>query len=107
MPLNLHQLRSQFPALARQQNGHPVAYFDGPAGTQVPQSVADAVADCLLHHNANSGAPFSTSREADAILDAGRSAAADLFGAADPDEIAFGANMTTLTLAVSRAIGRN
>ncbi|MBL8851928.1 MAG: cysteine desulfurase-like protein [Planctomycetaceae bacterium] len=106
MPLNLSQIRSQFPALARETNGRPVAYFDGPAGTQVPQSVADAVAECLLHHNANSGAPFATSREADAILDGGRTAAADLLGAADPDEIAFGPNMTTLTLAASRAIGR-
>ncbi|MFO1092266.1 MAG: hypothetical protein U0992_03000 [Planctomycetaceae bacterium] len=61
-----------FHAAGRQQNGHPVAYFDGPAGTQVPQSVADAVTDCLLHHNANTGGPFATSQEADAILDAGR-----------------------------------
>jgi cysteine desulfurase family protein (TIGR01976 family) len=106
MTLDLAHLRSQFPALARTHNGRPVAYFDGPAGTQVPQSVADAVAGCLLHHNANCGAPFSTSREADAILDAGRRAMTDLLGAADPDEIAFGPNMTTLTLAASRAIGR-
>src|SRR4051812_6474727 len=102
MSLDLHRLRSQFPALARQQDGRPAVYFDGPAGTQVPQSVADAVAECLLHHNANTAAPFVTSREADAVLDAGRSAAADLLGAADPDEIAFGPNMTTLTLAASR-----
>ena len=106
MPLNLSDVRSQFPALAREQNGQPVAYFDGPAGTQVPQLVADAVCDCLLHHNANSGAPFDTSREADAILDAGRRAVADLLGASDADEIAFGQNMTSLTLATSRAIGR-
>src|SRR5262245_30235946 len=95
--LNVDRLRYLFPALARLQNGFPVAYFDGPAGTQVPQSVADAVSDCLLHHNANTGGPFSTSVEADAILDAGRHAAADLLGATDPDEIAFGPNMTTLT----------
>jgi cysteine desulfurase family protein (TIGR01976 family) len=106
MPLDVASLRPQFPALARQQNGRPVAYFDGPAGTQVPQSVADAVADCLLHHNANSGGPFATSSEADAILDAGRRAMADLLGATDPEEIMFGQNMTSLTFAASRAIGR-
>lgn len=104
--MDLNQIRSHFPALSRQQPGCQVAYFDGPAGTQIPQSVADAVADCLLHHNANSGAPFATSREADAILDSGRTAAADLLGAGDPDEIAFGPNMTTLTLAASRALAR-
>lgn len=106
MPLDIASLRSQFPALAREQNGQPVAYFDGPAGTQTPQSVADAVAECLLNHNANSGALFATSVEADAILDAGRRAMADLLGASDPDEIAFGSNMTTLTLAASRALSR-
>jgi cysteine desulfurase family protein (TIGR01976 family) len=105
MPFDVASLRSQFPALTRHQNGRPIAYFDGPAGTQVPQSVADAVAECLLHHNANSGGPFATSSEADEILDAGRRAMADLLGATDPDEIAFGQNMTSLTLAASRAIG--
>lgn len=106
MPLNVDSLRRHFPALARQQDGRPVAYFDGPAGTQVPQAVVAAVTDCLLRHNANCGAPFATSREADALLAEARAAAADLVGAADADEIAFGPNMTTLTLAVSRAIGR-
>lgn len=106
MPFDVIALRSHFPALAREQNGRPVAYFDGPAGTQTPQSVADAVAECLLRHNANSGAPFATSVEADAILDGARRAMADLLGASDPDEIAFGPNMTTLTLAASRAIAR-
>lgn len=106
MPLDVTALRALFPALDRTQDGRPVAYFDGPAGTQAPQSVADAVSGCLLHHNANSGAPFATSHEADAILDAGRSAMADLLGAGDPDEIAFGPNMTTLTLAASRALAQ-
>jgi cysteine desulfurase family protein (TIGR01976 family) len=98
--------RRLFSALQRQHNGRPVAYFDGPAGTQVPQSVIDAVADYLAHHNANCGAPFDTSRESDAILDGARLAMADFLGAADPGEIAFGPNMTTLALGLSRAIGR-
>lgn len=102
----LEQQRRSFPALSREHGGRPVAYFDGPAGTQVPQSVIDAVADCLAHHNANCGAPFDTSLEADAILDAARRAFADLFGADGPDEVAFGPNMTTLTLALSRALGK-
>jgi len=106
MPLDIAALRSQFPALSRQQDARPVVYLDGPAGTQVPKSVADAVSECLLRHNANTGAPFATSCEADAILDAGRNAMADLLGAADPDEIAFGQNMTSLTMAASRALGR-
>lgn len=98
--------RSRFPALTRVVNGHPVAYFDGPAGSQVPDVVADAVSRYLLHSNANSGGPFATSRETDAVMTAARSAVADFVGADDPDEIAFGPNMTSLTLALSRAMGR-
>jgi cysteine desulfurase family protein (TIGR01976 family) len=98
--------RRSFPALLRRHHGGPVAFFDGPAGTQVPQSVIDAVADYLANHNANCGAPFDTSRESDAILDGARAALADLLGAADAEEISFGPNMTTLTLALSRALGR-
>jgi cysteine desulfurase family protein (TIGR01976 family) len=108
MPLLDHvpDLRRQFPALSRTHRGQPVAYFDGPAGTQVPRSVITAVSDYLAQHNANCGAPFATSRETDDILDRARSALADLLGTPDPDEIAFGPNMTTLTLALSRALGR-
>ena len=98
-------IRARFPALARRHNGHPVAYFDGPGGTQVPASVADAVRGYLLEHNANEGWNYPTSHETDRVLDAGRAAYADLFGAR-PDEIAFGQNMTTLTLRLSRALGR-
>jgi cysteine desulfurase family protein (TIGR01976 family) len=72
----------------------------------VPQSVIDAVADCLAHHNANDGGSFATSREAGAVVDAARGAVADLLGAASPDEIVFGSNMTTLTFALSRALAR-
>ncbi|REJ79805.1 MAG: cysteine desulfurase-like protein [Planctomycetota bacterium] len=104
--LAVHELRSNFPALARTGPSGPVAYFDGPAGTQVPQAVIDAVADYLAHHNANCGAPFGTSEETDAILSEAHRAVADFLGASDPGEIAFGPNMTTLTLALSRAVGK-
>jgi len=106
-PFPVDQLRTAFPALARTHDGHPIAYFDGPAGSQVPQSVIDAVADYLAHHNANCGAPFDTSRETDATLQAGREAVADLVGTDDPETIAFGPNMTTLTLSLSRALAAN
>jgi len=99
------EIRSHFPALARRHNGQPVAYFDGPGGTQVPQAVADAVADYLLHHNANTHWAFPTSHETDAALLAARAALADWLGGA-PEEIVFGANMTTLTLHLGRALGR-
>lgn len=81
-------------------------FLDGPAGTQVPGVVADAVSQHLLHHNANHGGPFATSRESDAIVDEAHRAAADLLGADDPEETIFGGNMTTLTMHLSRALGR-
>jgi cysteine desulfurase family protein (TIGR01976 family) len=108
MPLTpelVEQCRRQFPALSRMQHGRPVAYLDGPAGTQVPQRVIDAVSHYLAHANANHGGLFPTSRESDAMLDAAHQAVADLLGA-DPETIVFGPNMTTLTLALSRALGR-
>jgi cysteine desulfurase family protein (TIGR01976 family) len=97
-------IRSHFPALARMHGGHPVAYFDGPGGTQVPTSVAEAMRDYMLHHNANSHWAYPTSVETDATIHAARAAAADLLNAA-PNEVAFGANMTTLTFHLSRALG--
>lgn len=102
----LDAIRSQFPAFSRLQNGQPVAYFDGPAGSQAPSRVAEAVSRCLLTTNANRGAPFPTSQESDSLLDQAHRAMADFLGTADPDCIAFGPNMTTLTLALSRALGR-
>jgi cysteine desulfurase family protein (TIGR01976 family) len=102
---DLKTLRAAFPALGRVHAGRPVAYFDGPGGTQVPQVVVDAVADYLLHHNANTHWNYPTSAETDALLQSAREALADFLGGA-PEEIAFGANMTTLTLHVSRALGR-
>lgn len=104
--MDLTAIRGQFPAFTRKVNGNPAAYFDGPAGSQVPRSVADAVSKSLLHCNANCGAPFATSRESDAILHGAHSAMADFFGTPDADCIAFGANMTSLTFALSRALAR-
>ncbi|MGE3957183.1 MAG: cysteine desulfurase-like protein [Vicinamibacterales bacterium] len=98
-------IRQAFPALARTHNGFPVAYFDGPGGTQVPQAVADAVRDYLLHHNANTHWAYPTSAETDALIASAREALAD-FLHCDHDEVSFGANMTTITFHVARAIGR-
>ncbi len=84
----------------------PVAYFDGPGGTQVPRSVVDSVSDYLLRHNANAHWHYPTSIETDAVIASGRAAMADLLGCA-PDEIAFGQNMTSLTFHVSRALARS
>lgn len=87
-------------------NGKPFVYFDGPAGSQVPESVAAAVASYLTTMNANHGGVFATSIESDAMLDAAHAAVADFLGADDPDCVAFGANMTTLTFALSRALAK-
>jgi len=98
-------IRARFPALERRHHGHPVAYFDGPGGTQVPRVVADAMVDYLYHHNANTHWNYPTSRETDDAIAAARATLADfVVGAAD--EIAFGANMTTLTFHLARALGR-
>ncbi len=102
---NVETIRSRFPALGRRHNGVPVAYFDGPGGTQVPKSVVEAMSDYLLHHNANTHWAYPTSIETDALLAGAREALADLLGGR-PSEIAFGANMTTLTFHLGRALGR-
>ncbi len=104
--LNIEAIRAQFPALHRQVAGQPAVFFDGPAGSQVPQSVADAVSHYLLHVNANTHGSFVTAHESDAMLAEASQAGADLVGATDPDEITFGANMTTLTFALSRAMAQ-
>jgi cysteine desulfurase family protein (TIGR01976 family) len=105
--LDVGVLRAQFPALSRTIDGLPVAYLDGPGGTQVPRACIDAMVDYLEQRNANHGGAFVASAETDAMLHEVHAAAADFIGAHDPDEIAFGPNMTTLTFAVSRAIGRD
>jgi cysteine desulfurase family protein (TIGR01976 family) len=104
--LDLSGLRKQFPALALQDAGRPAVYFDGPGGTQVPESVIAAMTHYLVATNANHGGPFRTSRESDATVAAAHEAMADLLNARSAQEITFGANMTTLTFAFSRAIGR-
>jgi cysteine desulfurase family protein (TIGR01976 family) len=98
-------LRAEFPALALEQDGRPVAYFDGPGGTQVPQRVIDAIATYYRTSNANDGGAFATSERSDASKADARAAVADFVGAASPDEIKFGANMTTLTFHLSRSLG--
>lgn len=102
---SLDAIRADFPALARREREFPVAYFDGPGGTQVPQAVADAVTDYLLHHNANTHWAYPTSSETDAMLDDARVVFADFFNAT-PMEVAFGNNMTTLTFHLSRGLAR-
>lgn len=96
--------RDQFPALRRQIAGHPAVYFDGPAGSQTPQRVIDAIADYLANHNANHGGSFVTSRESDAIVEETSRKLAKFLDVADPETIIYGANMTTLTFAFSRAL---
>jgi len=104
--LDAAAVRDHFPALARLVNGMPVAYLDGAGGTQVTRECIAAMTAYLERSNANHGGAFVASVETDAMLDEAHAATADFLGAADPDEIAFGANMTTLTFAVSRALGR-
>jgi cysteine desulfurase family protein (TIGR01976 family) len=99
------EIRSHFPALERRHGGRPVAYFDGPGGTQVPAAVVHAMTDYLLHHNANTHWHYPSSRETDAVIEGARQAIADFLGS-DPSEVAFGANMTTLTFHLARGLGR-
>jgi cysteine desulfurase family protein (TIGR01976 family) len=99
------EIRAHFPALQRQHNGFPVAYFDGPGGTQVPRQVAEAMTDYLFHHNANTHWAYPTSAETDALLAEARATFADFFNCA-PNEVSFGANMTTISFHIARALGR-
>ena len=103
--LTIDAIRAHFPALQRQHAGQPVAYFDGPGGTQVPASVPAAITDYLLNHNANAHWAFTTSVETDAIVLAAREAYADFLNCGS-NEVVFGANMTTLAFHLARAIGR-
>src|SRR6476620_363520 len=99
------EIRKHFPALERMHRGAPVAYFDGPGGTQVPREVAAAISDYLFHHNANTHWAYPTSAETDQLLLDARQTFADFFNC-NPDEVSFGANMTTITFHVGRALGR-
>ncbi|HME33087.1 MAG TPA: cysteine desulfurase-like protein, partial [Terriglobales bacterium] len=103
--LDIAWVRQQFPALQQSVTGQPAVFFDAPGGTQVPQRVIDAIANYLASSNANTGGAFVTSRSTDQVIADARAAMADFFNCS-PEEVVFGANMTTLTFALSRAIGR-
>ncbi|MBK1988785.1 cysteine desulfurase-like protein [Sphaerospermopsis aphanizomenoides BCCUSP55] len=103
--LDIKWIRSQFPALTQTINGHPAIFFDGPGGTQVPGAVLDGMSDYLVRSNANAHGYFATSARTDAVINSARAAIADFLGC-NNDEVVFGANMTTLTFSVSRAIAR-
>jgi len=104
--LDISATRKQFPSLSQIQNGRPVVYFDNPGGTQVPQTVIDAMVQYLLRDNSNHGGAFPTSRRSDAMLEEAHQAMADMLGAASHNEIVFGPNMTTLTMGLSRALAQ-
>jgi cysteine desulfurase family protein (TIGR01976 family) len=106
LDLDVEAVRALFPALHRREHGHPVAYLDGPGGTQVPQSVIDAMSAVLSHGVSNLGGGFGASRDGEETMARGREAMADFFGS-DPGEISFGQNMTSITFAVSRALSRS
>src|SRR4051794_36083821 len=102
--LDVEALRTRFPALAIEHDGRPMAFFDGPGGTQVTDTVIEAVSRYYREANANHGGTFLTSERSDAMLDDAHAALADLLNAASPIEIKFGANMTTLTMHIARSI---
>jgi len=103
--LPVEAIRDHFPALERLHNGNPVAYFDGPGGTQVPRMVVEAMNDYLYNHNANTHWEYPTSNETDQIIENSRSTIAEFLNAS-PEEVAFGQNMTSLTFHLARALGR-
>ena len=105
MTISIEEIRSHFPALKRQHEGHPVAYFDGPGGTQTAREVVEAISDYLINHNANTHWSYPTSAETDALLLGARETFADFFNC-QPNEVSFGNNMSTITFHISRAIGR-
>jgi cysteine desulfurase family protein (TIGR01976 family) len=101
-----YSCRDDFPSLRRMVNGHPVAFLDGPGGTQVPKAVMDAVVDCYRNRNVNTHGNFAPSAELDERMLEARCAVSDLLGAAGHEQISIGQNMTTLAFSLSRAIGR-
>ncbi len=102
---DVNAIRRRFPALETLHGGRPMAFFDGPGGTQVPDSVMEAVADYYRTANANHGGAFATSERSDEITADAHLAMAEMLGASGPDEIKFGANMTTLTFHIGRSMG--
>ena len=105
MPFDIQQIRAQFPALSLEDGGVPRVYLDNPAGTQVPHRVVERTSEYMIRMNANHGGPFRTSQDSDALSAEAHRAAAELLNAPSPEEIVFGANMTTLTFAISRSLG--
>jgi cysteine desulfurase family protein (TIGR01976 family) len=105
-PKGLRSVRADFPSLARTFGGVPLAFFDGPGGTQVPRPVIEAIADYYSTRNANTHGHFVTSRESDLLLEEARAAAALFLNAPATDSISLGANMTTLAFSLSHALGR-
>ena len=109
MHFDTDAVRAQFPALALrfpEYDGQPAVFFDSPGGTQVPQSVIDAVSGYYRDTNANGGGTFLSSQRTDAVARSARQAMADLLNAPDPDTILFGPSMTTLTFHLANAIRR-
>lgn len=106
MTVNIAYIRNQFPALKRTINGFPVAYLDGPGGTQVPQRVIDAVSNYLINHNANIHGAFASSIESDKIIQNARITFADFFGSLW-EEVSFCHNSTTINFKLSQAIARD
>lgn len=104
--IDVQAWRAEFPALGKQVNGQPAAFFDGPAGSQTPRAVIDAMSYYLSNCNANHGGTFATSQESDFLLREAHQAAAEFVGARSGAEIVFGQNMTSLTLALSRALAK-
>ena len=102
----IEQIRSRFPGLKRQINGQQAIFFDGPGGSQSPESVGEAVKHYLLHQNSNVGMSFATSKETDELIQQTMMACADLLGCADHREIIFGQNMTSLTIQLASALSR-
>ena len=98
--------RADFPALSRTHAGQPLAYLDGPAGTQVPQHVIDTIANAYSRYNANTHGQFPTSNDVDAAMDRTRAVLADFLGVAGGSCISLGANMTTLNYSLSHAVER-
>lgn len=107
MRFNLNAVRAQFGALNQQHNGRDVCFFDGPGGSQVPLSVLEAMQNYLGHYNANLGGHYFSSRKTDELMASARSSAKALLNAESADNVVFGANMTSLTFSLSRAISRN
>src|SRR5437764_9432094 len=102
---SVEEIRAQFPALERRHHGYPVAYFDGPGGTQVPRAVVEAMTDYLYRHNANTHWVYPTSVETDALLANAREVYADFFNAT-PNDVSFGNNTTTIAFHLARALAR-